>query len=309
MSLFACPKSRKHGLAAMAAAIVLTAVAAPTPASAYVDPTGTTSTTGTTQITTGTSRVITAGASGVRVKVTDEGDCDRVQVETTLLPPTKARTLVTEARYSFDDHCRVTLNGTRTIDQATFRKTNNYTGKTATATRGKALTTTSGKALTVTSSKAATTTSGRAAATKAAAVVVYGNYAHTSQTVQDVVFIDIAKLQYHADRNWDRNCSWWRPDRWARSSTSVSWNHAEKPTFGTTGGTACNNAWTSTAASANFHSDWLWCNFTANWQKLSLTNTNFTRSDGTAGASWKQSRACPGTHMATRVWANTNRNG
>lgn len=233
-------------------------------------------------------RVLADRNAGVQLTVSNEGDCNKVNVQTAILPTSKTDA-VTEVVYDFDAKCNVTLRPTKLVDQTSFRKANGYGSTPAPLTR------------------MATSTS--EAGMLAAAAVNYGNYVHSSQTVQDVIAIDIARLQYHTDRNWNYSCSWWQPDRWAQSYSGVSWDHPETPTFGATGGTACNNAWTTTVASANFHSDWLWCNFTANWQKLSLTNTNYTRSDGTGGATWIQSRACPGTHMATRVWANTNRNG
>lgn len=60
------------------------------------------------------------------------------------------------------------------------------------------------------------------------------------------------------------------------------------------------------AGSAKFHSDWLWCNFTADWQMLSLTNTNVSNRDGTYAVSFSKSRACPGTHMATAPKVDSN---
>ena len=60
------------------------------------------------------------------------------------------------------------------------------------------------------------------------------------------------------------------------------------------------------AGSANFHSDWLSCNFTADWHVLSLTNTNVSNKDGTYTVSFSKSRACPGTHMATASKASSN---
>mgnify|MGYP001787609066 CR=1 FL=1 len=55
----------------------------------------------------------------------------------------------------------------------------------------------------------------------------------------------------------------------------------------------------------NFHTDFLWCNFTS--QNFSLYNRNTTYQDGARAGQWTQSQVCPLTHMATAIWANTNR--
>jgi len=127
--------------------------------------------------------------------------------------------------------------------------------------------------------------------------------------VQDVIFIDIAKVQYHTDRNWDYGCTWWQPDLWGTASTSVRWNHPEAVWIHDLLGTRCGGDWTRTGITGQFHSDFLWCNFKENWQRLYLYNYNYSRSDGYAGAYWVQNVTCPGTHMATRLWQNINRNG
>lgn len=139
-----------------------------------------------------------------------------------------------------------------------------------------------------------------------AAAATSCNYIHSSQTLQDVVNIDIAKLRLHSNRCWNGSKTWMVNDVWARSSTSVSWNHPDgNPWFPRVD---WNQGTTATAiGSANFHSDWLWCNLTADWQVISLTNTNVSKANGSYSASFSQSRACPGTHMATASKVSSSR--
>jgi hypothetical protein len=239
-------------------------------------------------------RVVRDRSVGLQLIISDEGDCNKVNVRSTLLQQKDQQDEVLELRYSFDDRCRVHIEGVREIDHARFRRQQGYGN-----TRERMLREASDRS----------SNSPRAERLGSLAVT-YGNYVHTSQTVQDVIFIDIAKLQYHTDRNWNGTCTWWRPDWWAQSSTSVRWNHPDGPPWiYYAGPTACGGSWTSVGVAANFHSDFLWCNFTAPWQRLQLAQHNYSRSDGAAGAWFWQNRACPGTHMATRLWVNIDRNG
>jgi hypothetical protein len=138
-----------------------------------------------------------------------------------------------------------------------------------------------------------------------AVATVYGNWIHTSQTMQDLVRIDIAKFQYHTERKWDGSSTWWGGDWWARSSTGRRWNHPTgNPVRLYMGG---RGSATYTEAYGEFHSDFLWCNFQPG-QNFRMTNRNTSYNDGRYTGHFYQNRACAGTVMATRMWANTDRN-
>ncbi len=137
--------------------------------------------------------------------------------------------------------------------------------------------------------------------------LTYGNYIHSSQTVQDVVNIDVAKLRSHTDRNWNGSCTWWKHLR-AVSSTSMSWNHPYKP--GIVGAwEGCGIFYIYSLAAPNYHSDWLWCNFGSGWQEMWLANWHYSWASGDWLTSFFQNVSCPGTHMSTASWTNTNPDG
>lgn len=123
------------------------------------------------------------------------------------------------------------------------------------------------------------------------------NWIHSSQTVQDVVNIDIAKHRFHTNRCWSVGTS--RMTDWkGESSTSVAWNH----TSGSPTVIRFDGGWSKSASaqsSAKFHTDWTWCNFKVGWQSIELRNTHISNGDGTYSVSFWQNRSCPGTHMAT----------
>lgn len=144
---------------------------------------------------------------------------------------------------------------------------------------------------------------------------IYGNYVRSSQTLQDVFNVDIAKWKWTHDRVWDTvttktrfkvpgTCSssptgcWW-----GQSSTSVTWNHPRSANFAT-----ADTAWkTGTASSigfGEFHSDFLWCNHQPG-QNFRLTTEVKSWNPGGYDAKFTQSRTCSGTHMATSKWTAT----
>lgn len=119
---------------------------------------------------------------------------------------------------------------------------------------------------------------------------IWGNFIRSSQTLQDVFNVDIAKLKWTHDRQWNDangltrfkttnentpNLSWW-----GACSTTVSWNHVTGCWYN-----GANTTWAGVASSnaqGNFHTDWAWCNNTTQWQNLSL----FTRLDSWPGGDY-----------------------
>ena len=135
---------------------------------------------------------------------------------------------------------------------------------------------------------------------------IYGNYIHTSSTLQDIVNIDIANLRYHTDRKWDNCNTSFKSDRWGTAYVSVRWNH-----IGGAGESWAQRGWRSrrtAKAYGKFHSDFLWCNMQSG-QNFYLYNYNKTYAGGAYGATFRQSRTCSGTHMATAKWTSTSRYG
>lgn len=142
------------------------------------------------------------------------------------------------------------------------------------------------------------------------------NYIHTSQTLQDVVNIDVAKLKTVTKR-------WWQPlakvtwlvdngylDDRVRASTSVRWNHPVSVTpgyfdFGCTNTKPCfqgTSVWGS-----HFHTDFTWCNRSSESQEMELWTQVYTYGDGYADAIFTQDVHCRGLHHATRVWQNSDK--
>jgi hypothetical protein len=134
----------------------------------------------------------------------------------------------------------------------------------------------------------------------------WGNVVHGSQTLQDIINIDIGKYRYGHDRNWNA-CSnislfiqWWMVD-----STSVSWNHPNTPVID-----SFDSTWHTYAANGyghgSFHSDFLWCNFQAG-QNYNMYTNLVSYASGSYDAHFSQSRVCSGTHMATAKKADLTR--
>jgi hypothetical protein len=158
----------------------------------------------------------------------------------------------------------------------------------------------------------ARTASGPAGTNGFEANALYGNFVRSSQTLQDAVNIDIAKLKWTHDRVWDGrvtrfkgtnenspNLAWW-----GQCSTSVSWNHVTSCWY--TGADTTWVAFANSYAEGNFHTDWTWCNGTSEWQNLSLYTKLWSYADGGYDVRFTQAAPCPGTHMATRKWTSTS---
>lgn len=227
------------------------------------------------------SRMVREPITGSTVMIENEGDCNALRVVVTDTTRTAS-----QVDYDVDTNCMVTgIKGTLSSPSTSAVSAIVNTISTAVA-----------------SASPSQTVAVRGVTATAATSC---NYIHSSQTVQDVVNIDIAKLRLHSNRCWDGSSTWMVNDVWAEASTSVPWNHPSgTPWFPRVDWGAGTTA--TAVGSANFHSDWLWCNFTADWQVLSLTNTNVSNKDGTYTVSFSQSRACPGTRMATVSKANSN---
>ena len=142
------------------------------------------------------------------------------------------------------------------------------------------------------------------------------NYIHTSQTLQDVVNIDVAKLKTVTKR-------WWQPTFWltwlvdngyfddrAKASTSVKWNHPTEVIpgyfdYGCTNTTPCFQA--TSVWGSHFHTDFTWCNASSESQEMELWTQVYTYGDGTADAIFTQDVHCRGLHHATKVWQNSDK--
>jgi hypothetical protein len=245
------------------------------------------------------SREITSVEDGIEVKIVthDEGDCARAGFSASYLVDAAVDDVV-ELRYSVAADCSVVYDGTVRIPQSEYRAREGLEGPatalapvpvgTAPPARGGA--------------------EGDEPVVAAACGTWVGNYIHTSQTVQDVINIDVAKYRLHTDRKWN-GCGTYIGDRFGEGSTRMSWNHYTGDTY--VSGSVCSLANPCGSAyyrrRGNFHTDFLWCNFTS--QNFSLYNRNTTYQDGAKAGQWTQSQVCPLTHMATAIWANTNPNG
>lgn len=136
---------------------------------------------------------------------------------------------------------------------------------------------------------------------------LYGNYIRSSQTLQDIASIDIAKWKWTHDRVWDdvaatrfkvagedgSNYVWW-----GQASTSLSWNHAVGAYYDGADTSFCSNCVANSYSHGTFHSDFLWCNFQPG-QDFNLYTTLDSISGGGYDAHFSQSATCSGTHMAT----------
>ena len=139
-------------------------------------------------------------------------------------------------------------------------------------------------------------------ATTAAVATTSSNYIHTSQTVQDILNFDIAKLRYHTQRAWNGVRTWFRSDLFAVASSGFAWNHVVGAAIDYIGPEGLSSYST---AHGDFHSDWLWCNL-----NYRMDNNNKPSSSGWFGGAYTQSvTRCSGTHMTTKTWANSARNG
>ena len=141
---------------------------------------------------------------------------------------------------------------------------------------------------------------------------VWGNFIRSSQTLQDVVNIDIAKLKTTHDRQWDDywNDTRFKADgenspnmvRWSEASTSVSWNHVSGVYFD-----GAETYWRTDSALSwshgDYHSDFLWCNYEPG-QNFWLQTALISYPGGGYDSNFFQSRVCSGTHMATSKWTS-----
>jgi hypothetical protein len=244
------------------------------------------------------TREIRSSLDGVEVSILthDEGDCTKAGFTATYDIDASVDAVV-ELKYSVTSNCSVDYDGTELVSQQEFRAREGLKGP-APVTETVPMTATS---------SLPDGDPGEMAVAAACGTWV-GNYIHTSQTVQDVINIDVAKYRLHTDRKWN-GCGTYIGNRFGDGSTSMPWNHYTGDSY--VSGSVCSQA--SPCGSAyyrrkgNFHTDFLWCNFTS--QNFSLYNRNTTYQDGAKAGQWTQSQVCPLTHMATAIWANTNPNG
>lgn len=137
-----------------------------------------------------------------------------------------------------------------------------------------------------------------------AGVPAVGNYIHSSQTMQDVVNIDIAKFEYSHDRVW-----YWLWTHFKgccghiRGSTSVPWNHPNGVLFDGYDG-SWRILWAWGFAHGRFHTDFLWCNIPGQPQDFNLITVLVSLFTGSYAALFDQTKRCGGTHMSTRYWTS-----
>lgn len=222
-------------------------------------------------------------ASGQQLIVTNNGVCGKVSVQQSPLSGTGFgdQGVTHELDYSVDKNCRVSI-----------LKPSPSGGNVAGSTTA--------------SSSSATAGSGPivSPATSGGSNVIHG-----SQTLLDAVGITVARFQYSHDRTWDGYCcTYFAWDWWMAQTVSVSWNH----NVGNPRSLGYNSGWTSGSAygtgEADFHSDFLWCNFQAgqNFSEYDELQSNY---NGSYYAYFWDSTLCSGLHHATRMAAdNTHGN-
>jgi len=232
--------------------------------------------------------------TGSLISILGEGDCRTASVAVEM-PGSGDETLADEVTYSFDEQCNVKDIIGRKLSYQEIERLEHLDRDNSD------------------SSRLFGATGGEGGEVESA-LTLYGNWIHSSQTMQDVVNIDIAKFQYHTDRVWDGSNSWYKTGSggsgpcvcpwWMRSSTSVTWNHPVGYPYQSYHDTKP-QTYASSLAGGNFHSDFLWCNFQAG-QNYTMENTHVSNYNGGYTAYFYQNRACSGTHMATRKWTNTD---
>jgi hypothetical protein len=191
-----------------------------------------------------TNKTITDTKSGETMTVTNDGNCASVSVKEAATSGFGfADVGVTHAlSYGLDGTCHVVILSSAT--SATTKTADGAASESSSAHGG-----------------VGPTSSGNSMAVPATDCTTWGNVVHGSQTLQDVVNIDIGKYRYGHDRNWNA-CwnqsifyNWWMVD-----STSTSWNHPNAPVID-----SFDSTWHTYAANGyghgSFHSDFLWCNF------------------------------------------------
>jgi hypothetical protein len=236
-------------------------------------------------------RVVLEPTTGAHLAVSNEGNCSSISVEITVNGSSDDSVAV---GYDIDGNCRVAnVTGSLAPRDDISITDENYSNE-STASVGASDSTASRYS-------SSQPSSGNSPMSVTATSC---NWLHSSQTVQDVVFIDIAKSRLHSYRCWTGSQVRYEGTVTANSYTSVAWNHPYTPFFG-----SVDWNWVSTARATSihdFHTDWVWCNATSNWQSIRLTNTNNSTASGGYSATFVQDRSCPGTHMATEAKANNS---
>ncbi|MDT4934563.1 MAG: hypothetical protein QOK11_2455 [Pseudonocardiales bacterium] len=246
-----------------------------------------------TSATSASKRTIVDSPSGETLYVTNDGNCANVSVreEASSAGGFNDVGVTHELSYGLDNACHVVVLFSSTTKSIAMASTASATLETASATGGAGDQTASAASQSV---------------AIAASCGYWGNVVHGSQTLQDVINIDIGKYRYGHDRNWNA-CSniskfiqWWMAD-----STSVGWNHPNTPVID-----GYDSAWHTYAANGyghgSFHSDFLWCNFQAG-QNYNMYTNLVSYASGSYNAHFSQSRVCSGTHMATAKKADLTR--
>ncbi len=232
--------------------------------------------------------------TGAIIAVRGDGNCNDSRVYVGI-PGNDGDVLGAEITYTVDEKCNVTVLKTETPSARELAQ------RVGAAKEGETLPMTKQPAEAVSLLSPQSTDSTSSTAT------VWGNYIHSSGTLQDIVFVDISRVRYHTDRKWDGSTSWWGA-AWAgqcNAGANTPWNHL----------VSC-VAWdlsdhaptVETAAQGEFHSDWLWCNLQAG-QNFAMINDHQSAWQGSFAAFFFQTKTCSGTHMTTQSWTSTNING
>jgi hypothetical protein len=125
------------------------------------------------------------------------------------------------------------------------------------------------------------------------------DWLHTSQTLQDIINIDITKLRFDGRRRWNGSYTAFTGDWWAQAQAPRSWNHVASGPFLDALDETANAGTANGRVHANYHSDFVWCNFEPG-QNFTMTTAMTTKKDGNMARTYSQNRQCAGTHKATR---------
>lgn len=148
------------------------------------------------------------------------------------------------------------------------------------------------------------------------------DYVHTSQTIEDGIFIKVGKLNTVTLRWWDGSRTWLSGCgeyySAAAQYTYKTWNHAKGLKLLAYDKQCTETLKCATASSlwkGNFHTDWAWCNYGpfgsgsgSQNQEFSLENLGTSVGNGSARGSYTQDIPCWGTHRATKTWHDSSSN-
>lgn len=121
---------------------------------------------------------------------------------------------------------------------------------------------------------------------------------HGSQTIQDIVNLDISRFRLARERAALSGQTKFTSTRYYHAwDGNLAWNHVSGVYIGPY--TSSYTAFTASAyGNGRFHSDFLWCNLQPG-QDFTMYTTLYSYGSGSYNVAFSQSRTCTGTHMAT----------